>query len=480
MNEPVRNVSRRRFDRPRDWFASASAETVDRITSLGSDIVLVLSEAGTIEDVTYDSDQIQAYAPEAWIGKRWEQTVTDESVQKVRDMLTEVEQRSYTRRRHINHPVEGLRDLPVGYIVVAVDDSPMRIALGADLLQMADMQSRLIRAEIEIEREYRDLRRTEARYRAMFHLLAHPMLVVDGSDQKVVDLNGPAVAVVGKPAARVIGTAATALFASSRRDVVAEALTAAVRDGSSETFEAPLAGSDTNQVVQLEPFRDHGSISLLLRLGGNNNGVSSDLRHAGDRWDKHGVLWNLPEAVIVTDANGVVEELNDSFLDMTHAVSRAQVIGRNLDNWIGASRVDMQVLMSGLRERGEARRFSTIVHDEFGGTTGVNISAKRVSNGGRERFGFLIVESDIKDSVLPKMTDGSLHSPSGFAELVGRVPLKDLVRDASDMIERLCIEAALRQTGNNRASAADMLGLSRQGFYIKLKRHGIGEQSGSR
>jgi DNA-binding NtrC family response regulator len=58
---------------------------------------------------------------------------------------------------------------------------------------------------------------------------------------------------------------------------------------------------------------------------------------------------------------------------------------------------------------------------------------------------------------------------------VGRVPLKDLVRDTADIIEKLCIEAALRLTDNNRASAADMLGLSRQSLYIKLRRYGISD-----
>ena len=46
-----------------------------------------------------------------------------------------------------------------------------------------------------------------------------------------------------------------------------------------------------------------------------------------------------------------------------------------------------------------------------------------------------------------------------LTELVGRVSLKDLVREATDVIERLCIEAALELTGDNRASAAEMLGL---------------------
>jgi DNA-binding NtrC family response regulator len=55
------------------------------------------------------------------------------------------------------------------------------------------------------------------------------------------------------------------------------------------------------------------------------------------------------------------------------------------------------------------------------------------------------------------------------------VPLKDLVRESTDMIERLCIEAALEITGDNRASAAEILGLSRQSLYAKLRRYGLGE-----
>jgi DNA-binding NtrC family response regulator len=43
------------------------------------------------------------------------------------------------------------------------------------------------------------------------------------------------------------------------------------------------------------------------------------------------------------------------------------------------------------------------------------------------------------------------------------------------MIERLCIEAALELTRDNRASAAEMLGLSRQSLYSKLRRYGLGD-----
>ena len=59
---------------------------------------------------------------------------------------------------------------------------------------------------------------------------------------------------------------------------------------------------------------------------------------------------------------------------------------------------------------------------------------------------------------------------------MGRLPLKDIVGETSDLIERLCIEAALELTRDNRASAAEMLGLSRQSLYVKLRRYGMQEQ----
>ena len=67
------------------------------------------------------------------------------------------------------------------------------------------------------------------------------------------------------------------------------------------------------------------------------------------------------------------------------------------------------------------------------------------------------------------------RSAGQMTELVGRVPLRDIVRETTDLIEELCIEAALELTGDNRAAAAEMLGLSRQSLYVKLKRFGVGE-----
>jgi transcriptional regulator with PAS, ATPase and Fis domain len=59
--------------------------------------------------------------------------------------------------------------------------------------------------------------------------------------------------------------------------------------------------------------------------------------------------------------------------------------------------------------------------------------------------------------------------------LVGRISLKEIIRESAELIEKLCIEAALDVSGNNRAAAAQLLGLSRQSLYSKMRRYSLAE-----
>lgn len=54
---------------------------------------------------------------------------------------------------------------------------------------------------------------------------------------------------------------------------------------------------------------------------------------------------------------------------------------------------------------------------------------------------------------------------------LGQVPLRELLRETSDVLERHFIAAALARSNGNRSSAAKLLGISRQSLYVKLRRH---------
>ena len=49
-----------------------------------------------------------------------------------------------------------------------------------------------------------------------------------------------------------------------------------------------------------------------------------------------------------------------------------------------------------------------------------------------------------------------------------------------DLVERHFIEAALELTSDNRTSAAEGLGVSRQSLYVKLRRHRLVSPDGDR
>jgi transcriptional regulator PpsR len=120
------------------------------------------------------------------------------------------------------------------------------------------------------------------------------------------------------------------------------------------------------------------------------------------------------------------------------------------------------------------RLFTTTLRGEYGSTAEVELSAVSVANGEQPCIGLLIRNVERRVTT-PRSGRELPRSVEQLTELVGRVPLKDIVRETTHVIERLCIEAALELTGDNRASAAEVLGLSRQSLYVKLRRYGLGD-----
>jgi transcriptional regulator PpsR len=134
-------------------------------------------------------------------------------------------------------------------------------------------------------------------------------------------------------------------------------------------------------------------------------------------------------------------------------------------------------LLSNLRDHGVVRLFATKLRSEFGTSTDVEISAAEYEEDDNGGFAFFI--RDVGRRLSSEAGGGTAlpRSVEQITQQVGRVPLKDLVRQSTDLVEKLCIETALDLTGDNRASAAELLGVSRQGLYAKLNRYNLGDKT---
>jgi transcriptional regulator PpsR len=189
------------------------------------------------------------------------------------------------------------------------------------------------------------------------------------------------------------------------------------------------------------------------------------------------VLEQSPDAFIITDYDGDIIAVNRAFADMVQLGRAEQALGESLDRWLGRSGVDLNVMLANLRQRGSVRLFATTLRDQSGTAIPVEISAVSVPNGDTGGLGFTI-----RDVGRRLGSDSGRHdipqSAEQLTELVGRVPLREIVGETTELIEKLAIQAALKLTQDNRATAAEILGLSRQSLYVKLRQYSLGGLGG--
>ena len=188
------------------------------------------------------------------------------------------------------------------------------------------------------------------------------------------------------------------------------------------------------------------------------------------------MIEKMPDAFVLTDCTWSIISGNIAFTELVGVASIDQIRGRNLGDFIGRPGIDLDLIQSQLRSHGFAQNASTVVGNQDG-SDGEPIEISAVQAGdeqGQGHFGIVIRSTGRRLRDLPPVPQEMPRSVEQLTELVGECLSEDIVGESTDLIERLCIEAALSYTSDNRASAAEVLGLSRQSLYSKLHRYNLG------
>ncbi len=464
-----------RFNAPVESLGSIDPETAAALIVSSSDVALVMDKDGVIRDVAFGNEELAREAYRNWIGRRWTDTVTVESKPKIEEMIRESQNLQVSRWRQVNHPATQGPDVPIRYSAIRYNKDRRIVAVGRDLRAMATLQQRLAEAQQAMEREYTRIRDSEKRYRLLFQLAAEAVVIVDAGNQRIIEANPAAAALLGKDARKLVGAGFSDLFDGASRQA-AQSFMAALRVAPRvDNVHVKMAEDKESLLLSGSLFRQENESHLLILLSALNGPGAVAPSEQGDLLR---IVEKMPDAFVVTDPERRVLTANSAFIDLAQAANEEQVRGQSIERWLGRPGVDIDVLFANLRNHGFVRHFSTILRGEYGAAEDVEITAVSVADGDRPCIGFTIRSSGWR---VGKDRLGGRELPrtvEQFTDLVGRVPLKNLVRETTDLIERLCIEAALELTRDNRASAADMLGLSRQGLYAKLRRYGLGDLDG--
>ena len=444
--------------------AGIGGDVAARVIAAAGDVALVL-EGGVIRDVAVGAADLASDDFDAWIDRPWIDTVTGESRGKIEELLRDAADPAVGRWRQVNHPLGG-GDVPIRYLAIDAEKDGRVIAIGRDMRAAAALQQRLLAAQQSMERDYVRLRQMETRYRLLFDQSAEAVFVVDTATRRIAEANPAATALVGGDQ-RLTGQPLVAQLAEGSREAALTLLGAvAAAEQSAPVAVETVGGTACEMSATL--FRQDRASFFLVRFAG-----AAPARDANDR-RLIDVLDRLPDAFVVTDeALGILAE-NAAFLDLTESPRRSALNGVPLSRFLGRPGIDLGVLVQQLREHGAVRNFGTIVRGAHGSEEEVEVSAVLAGDAAHPCFGFSLRTARRSRVDLAPAGHALPRSVEQLTELVGRVPLKDIVRESTDLIERLCIEAALTYTADNRASAAEILGLSRQSLYSKLHRHGLG------
>jgi transcriptional regulator PpsR len=448
------------------------APDVAQLLAAAADIAFALNADGTIDGAVRTGPELSAEPFAHWPGKSWAEVSTVESAPKIEQMLQEAAMGLAPRWRQINHAVEGQPDIPVRYAVMKAGNRGQFVAVGRDLRSLAAMQQKLLAAEQSIEQEYARLRHAETRYRLLMQVATEAILVVDSRSGRVMEANAAASTLMNKPVKRLSGMQFATLFDTGDAEKVESLMMSLRATGRADDVALMLEGRQQQAVLSATIFRQETATCYLMRLQPMAAGALGIVISKAQA-EVINAVRDLPEAFAVTDPERRIVSANAAFLDSAQLGSEEQARGEPIDRWLGRAGVDLAVLFNSLAEHGAVRQFQTVMRGQFGTVEDVEVSAAASPPGNPTCYGFSIRRVSRRAAEPDHGKRSLLRSVDEMTRLVGKVPLKDLVRETTDIIERLCIEAALQLNDNNRASAADMLGLSRQSLYVKLHRYGI-------
>jgi transcriptional regulator PpsR len=451
-----------------------SPDILGELIAATSDLAFVISLHGEILSVMSRKAGAEFGAVHRWQGRNIRDVLTSESVDKLDAKLelflanTDCE-----LPIELNH-VEASVQFPIQYTFHRLGPDGSLLILGRDLRPIAETQQQLVKTQIALEQDYEQRRDFDTRYLVLMEASTDALVFINATSGRITDLNRNAAKLLGASRNDLMGGAAAQIFDGRRKGELLETLhNLAISDRYAPT-ELMVRASKLTLSVQPSLFRAAGEKLLLCRLESADAGS-----RVADAFveDLQAFYEDAIDAIVFTDAAGVIRSANDSFLNLADAGHITNVKGRQISDFLVRGGVDQKIMLENAARTGQMRIYATKLVGDYDVDRAVEVSATYLADNTSPSFVFVIRDTSHAEFGRPAADPVSRDSTQSVIELVGNATLKDIVADTTDVIEKMCIETAVDLTGNNRVAAAEMLGLSRQSLYVKLRKFGLLKKS---
>lgn len=437
-----------------------------------ADLAVILAVDGKITDTMCRPDFVGKKNLPQWKGLTMPDLLTVESVPKFNARLTQfLTGAGDVLPVELNHKaMNGTAELPVKYTFHQIGPDGAILVLGSDLRTTAEMQQQLVAAQIALENDYEAQRDHDIHLRVLMESSDVPTVFISVTTGLVAACNAAAESLLGKNRNDLIGASFAQEFeAKGRRDVVDRMVSAATEQAGSPVVTKSNTG---NRKLTLNPTLFRGATSQMIlckiQLAGGQVAHQDQLQtHMSDLYH------NGVDSILFVNTAGNILSANNAFLGLANVTHSQNVRGRPMSDFFGRGSIDLNVMIENARRNGSMRLYATKIVNEHGVERAVEISTTQLKAGTDPIFAMIIRDSrrvETVSSSMKQITDVDMNS---VIELIGGQSLKDIVAKTTDVVEKMCIETAVEMTSNNRVAAAEMLGLSRQSLYVKLRKYGL-------
>ncbi len=433
-----------------------------------SDISLLIDTAGLILEVIYNTENKNLGDIEHWRTRNIRDFITKESGIKLEEILNLSSTENEKIEKDIiqlNHIKNGGDDFPIQYSIHPTGVNNQILLFGRDLTQIAQAQQELMKTQLKFEREYDRYRSFDTKYRVILEQCGSAFIIVDEAGQ-LIDFNQKAVAILEKADLNQM-MLKDLFYQGISIDILSELETL---NKNTPSTALNLNVKETNKEVQLKGtfFRSNDGVHSLIRLSSSSSQRTS---HSKEKIYLSDLYQKTSDAFVFIDEAGKIVDTNESFLILTENPNIDEVVGKSFSDFLKNATTDLKILTDNSKRLGKIRNYATDFITTFGSKIPVTISSTWVSNEDDDFYGFILRDSS--NIELEKQNDNEKHSWEATTKLVGSAPLKELVAQTGDIAERICLETALNLTNNNKVAAAELLSLSRQSLYVKLRKHNL-------
>lgn len=452
--------------------SALSSDDLQDIVSAAADIALMIDADGTIVSVMLNTSDDSFGNLDHWTGRSITEFLTEESVSKFTEAHAAFQSGNDPRKQiELNHQDNASWEFPVRYTLQGFGKSDFVLMLGRDLRPIAETQQQLVQAQIALEKGYEARREFDARYRVLLNNTRDAIVFVAVRDGRVKDMNEPAAALLGMGRETLAGSPFVQAFKDrASGELIETLLNASIADGDGSVVLETQTGRRNIRVMPTV-FRAAGERVILCRMEPEEDSVLAEDQTS---MSMAALFRDGSDAFVFSDSKGVIASANDSFLELVDAAHLSDVKGRSLGDFLHRGQIDLSMLIENSKRSGQMRVYSTKLVNDYGSKLSTEISATYLSNGTQPIIAFVIRDVSRIEAVRQGGTATSAEESSrNVMELVGSATLKEIVSETTDVVEKMCIETAVTLTRNNRVAAAEMLGLSRQSLYVKLRKYGL-------